>query len=296
MELLPELQEIISYCQNNKVIALLAPTFPIDFSYPKIILDLKKIWCEKVVELTYAAKLINQQYRNLLKTSDKQRICTNCPALVNIIKNKYPQHKEKLANIASPMIIMSRIVKEQFGKEYKTIFIGPCFAKKIEAQQTGEVDKAITFKELQQIFDRYKEKNLPYKENFAYEVTEDGKPDFDKFYNDYTKIYPLPGAVAQTMHSKWIINPNQIYIADGIQNIEKAMQTSESNPEIKFFDLLTCSWGCTWGPGIINFQFSPDKKEAKIISYQKRAKKTKIGNHLGKVKKQETISFENTFL
>jgi iron only hydrogenase large subunit-like protein len=34
------------------------------------------------------------------------------------------------------MVIMSRITKEQSGKEYKTLFIGPCLAKKIEAQQT----------------------------------------------------------------------------------------------------------------------------------------------------------------
>jgi hypothetical protein len=51
---------------------------------------------------------------------------------------------------------------------------------------------AITFQELQQILDYYKTENIPYKNGFSYEVTEDGKADFDKFYNDYTKIYPLP--------------------------------------------------------------------------------------------------------
>jgi len=56
---------------------------------------------------------------------------------------------------------------------------------------------------------------LPYKE-FKFDVTESGDIDFDKFYNDYTKVYPLSGAVAQTMHAKDILKEDQILIVDGI--------------------------------------------------------------------------------
>jgi iron only hydrogenase large subunit-like protein len=87
------------------------------------------------------------------------------------------------------MVIMDRFVKKSYGPQYKTLFVGPCLAKKMEAKEYG-VDYAITFKELQEILDYRKTNNLPDCE-FTFTVTEDGIPDFDKFYNDYTKVYPL---------------------------------------------------------------------------------------------------------
>ena len=56
MSLTPELQLLMDNLSHEKVICLLAPSFPVDFSYPEILLDLKKIGLNKIVELTYAAK------------------------------------------------------------------------------------------------------------------------------------------------------------------------------------------------------------------------------------------------
>jgi hypothetical protein len=67
MLLTPELQTLVNALQKEKIICLLAPSFPVDFEYPNIILDLKMIGIEKVVELTYAAKLINMEYEKILK-------------------------------------------------------------------------------------------------------------------------------------------------------------------------------------------------------------------------------------
>lgn len=192
MPLTPELQNIADALRKEKVVGLLAPSFPVDFPYPEIIINLKKIGCEKVVELTYAAKLINMEYENILKQDhNKQYICPNCPTIVMMINAKYPELKEDIINVASPMVVMHRFVKKQYGPEWKTLFIGPCLAKKMEAKQYG-IDYAITFKELQDILD-YNEENNIRPEEFTFSITEDGTPDFDHFYNDYTKVYPLAG-------------------------------------------------------------------------------------------------------
>jgi hypothetical protein len=61
----------------------------------------------------------------------------------------------------------------------------------MEAKECEATDEAITFIELQQIFDHYKNNNIKYCEYDKTNITETGDPDFDKFYNDYTKIYPL---------------------------------------------------------------------------------------------------------
>lgn len=190
MALIPELASLLDHLAHENIIGLLAPSFPVDFSYPDIIIDLKKLGIKSVVELTYAAKLINMEYERILaEHPDKRYICPNCPTIVKMIEARYPELKDNLIDVASPMVVMDRFVKKAYGPEYKTLFIGPCLAKKLEAKENG-VDYAITFKELKDIFDYIKENDIPARP-FMYSVTEKGIPDFDKFYNDYTKIYPL---------------------------------------------------------------------------------------------------------
>ncbi|HKL44566.1 MAG TPA: [Fe-Fe] hydrogenase large subunit C-terminal domain-containing protein [Candidatus Absconditabacterales bacterium] len=287
---------LIDIVKNEKTIALLAPSFPADFEFPKIITDIRKIGFDKVVELTYAAKLINQRYRKIIKENiDMQHICTNCPTVTKYILNKYPQHKDKLINIASPMVIMSRIAKKEFGEDYKTVFIGPCLAKKVEAQESGDVDFAITFKELQEIFDEYKNNNLEYCDYDKSNITEAGDPDFDKFYNDYTKIYPLTGAVADTMHYQDILTKEQILSCDQIPNIDNGIKKIEKDKNIKFFDPLACKGGCIGGPGFA-IQKNIEQRKKDIFDYQKYCKKDKIGSKLGKIEYCPDIKFQNNLI
>lgn len=90
----------------------------------------------------------------------------------------------------------------------------------MEAKLYG-IDYAITFQELQAIFDYNKENNIPHKQHFEIDVTEAGDRDFDKVYNDYTKIYPLGGGVAETMHLKGIATKDQLLAVDGPSNIDE---------------------------------------------------------------------------
>ncbi|MFH0906355.1 MAG: [Fe-Fe] hydrogenase large subunit C-terminal domain-containing protein [archaeon] len=280
-----ELEKIIKIIENNNCVALLAPSFVIDFSYPQIITGLRKIGFKKALELTFAAKLINKKYHNLIKKNPKKQIiCANCPSVVKIIENSYPKHKNKIANISSPMVLMGRISKKIFGKNYKTIFIGPCFAKKQEAKDNKkDIDYAITFRELQEILDKKKISLNKIK----FKKTED----FDKFYNDYTKIYPLSGAVAKTMHDKELLEKHEVIICDGTTELEKAIKIMEKNKNIKFIDCLLCNGGCIGGNGIISKQ-STTKKIKKIKEYLKKSKETKMGKHFGKIKLEEELQLD----
>jgi len=288
MPLTPELQAIVDALQNEKIIALLAPSFPVDFEYPQIILSLKMIGMEKVVELTYAAKLINMEYERILKENpDKRYICPNCPTIVKMIEVKYPELKEYIIDVASPMVIMNRFVKKAYGPEYKTVFVGPCFAKKMEAKQYG-IDHAITFKELQDILDYYKGQNIEAKE-FTYSVTEDGTPDFDKFYNDYTKVYPLVWWVADSLHVKGIVDKSQILVVDGPTNLDAGFQEFKNNKNIRFLDILSCEWWCIGGPGMMSKEPLEVRKQ-KVLDYKQYCKKDKIGSKFGKFENSDGLN------
>lgn len=287
MPLTPELQTLVDALHHEKIIVLLAPSFPVDFHYPEIIINLKMIGAEKVVELTYAAKLINMEYERILKEHpDKRYICPNCPTVVKMIEYKYPELKEFIIDVSSPMVIMDRFVKKEYGPEYKTLFIGPCFAKKMEAKHYG-IDYAITFKELQDIFTYNKENNIIWKE-ITYSVTEDGTPDFDKFYNDYTKVYPLAWWVADSLHIKGIVDASQILVVDWPKNLDAGFQEFKNNPNVRFLDILACEWWCIGGPGMMSKEPIEERKQ-KVLDYKHYCKKDKIWSKLGKFKYGEGL-------
>lgn len=295
MTLTPELENLINMLNTEKTVCLLAPSFPVDFDYPDIVIQLKGIWFSKVVELTYAAKIINMQYHELIKSDpSKQWICTNCPTIVKYVKTKYPQHADKLIDIGSPMVIMSRFIKKEYGPDLKTVFVWPCLTKKIEAKESGDVDAAITFKELQQIFDYYKENNIPFKD-FSFDVTESGDADFDKFYNDYTKVFPLTGAVADTLHYRDVLSPDQVLVVDELKNMPAAIEYMEKNPNIKFLDPLSCPGGCIGWPGVISTASTAEKIK-KVKWYKEYCKKDKMGKKEGKFEYAEWLDFWNKII
>jgi len=278
IELNTELKEIIRTLQEEKTICLLAPSFPVDFSFPDIILDLRAMGFTKVMELTYAAKLINYRYIEILKKNpDKQYICGNCPTIVKMVQNKYSEHKNKIIDVASPMVVMARFVKREFEKEYKTIFVGPCFAKKQEAKEHSEcIDFALTFKELCEIYNYLEENKLLKK----IEETKNNR-EFNKFYNDITKIYPLGGGVAESMMNKQVLQKDEIIVCDGLETLDKAIKDLEEFKKFRFVDILFCKGGCLGGPGIIN-KDSIKNKIKKIMDYKEQSRHYQPDGNYGK--------------
>ncbi len=273
-----ELLKIIEILKTEKTICLLAPSFPVDFSFPEIMLDLREIGFTKIVELTYAAKLINYKYIEILKNNpEKQYICPNCPTIVKYIENKYPELKENIIDVASPMVIMARFVKREFGEDYKTIFVGPCFAKKQEAKENSDcVDYAITYKEFCEIYNYLEENNSLKK----IEETQENK-EIDKFYNDVTKIYPLSGGVAESMLNKQILSKEEIIVCDGPKNIDVSIKDFKEFKTFRFLDILFCEGGCLGGPGIIN-KDPIDEKIKKILEYKDRSRYYQPDDKYGK--------------
>lgn len=284
MELNTELIDVLKTIKKEKVICLLAPSFVVDFKYPKIILELRRIGFNKIVELTYSAKLINKEiHKQIIENKKKQYICGNCPSVVKYIENKYPELKKNIMDIASPMVIMARFMKEKYPS-HTIVFVGPCFSKKQEAKENKEVDYALTFKEINDMF-------LYAKKNGFYKKQENENKHFDKFYNDYTKIYPLSGAVAETMNTREILKPEEMIIADGIKEIDKAIMKFKENKKVRFLDMLFCAGGCVGGPGIISTE-TIEQREDRVIHYRDKSKNEKLGKNFGKFKYAENLSLK----
>lgn len=276
--------ENLKFPLKGKYIALLAPSFVVDFSYPKIIFQLKDLGFDKIVELTFGAKMVNREYHKLLEKSKKLLISSVCPGIVETMKSKFPNNKKNLMPVDSPMIATAKICKK-FFPSYKTIFIAPCNFKKIEAEKSKFVDYAIDYQEFDALL---KKKKLNQKK-----YPKDKLPIFDKFYNDYTKIYPLAGGLYKTAHIKNILRPQQARIIDGIDKVNEFL----ANPDkkIKFLDVTFCKGGCIGGPKVSS-KLPILRRKKKVMDYLKIAEKERIPEEKkGLVKDAKGISFKSNY-
>ncbi len=257
---------------------MLAPSFIVDFSYPEIIHILKKLGFDKVVELTFGAKMINRDYHKILSNSKELKIATVCPGVVELIKNKAPQYSKNLIQVDSPMIAMAKICKKVYPK-HKIIFFSPCHYKKDESKKSKMIFKVIDYKELKEIIEKKKIK-----------IDSKEKIHFDKFYNDYTKIYPVTGGLSKTAHLKGVVKKKEVESIDGVSNIIKFLE--KPNKRIKFLDCNFCIGGCIGGP-CINSKEKLRKKKRKVIKYLNQSKKEDIPEtRKGLIRKAEGITFK----
>jgi len=264
--------------KNQKKIALVAPSFVIDFKYPNLIWQLKKLGFNKVTELTFGAKMVNREYHKLLKKSNKLVISSPCPGIVTTVSNKFPKLKNNIAKIDSPVEAMAKICKKHLP-DHKTIFLSPCDFKKIEAEKSKYIDGVIDYDQLKELFKKQKMKNPLFKKKIK----------FDKFYNDYTKIYPLSGGLAQTAHVKDILKRDEIKIIDGINDVVKFLKNPD--PKVKFLDCLFCQGGCIGGPHT-NKNLSIKHKHKLVIKYMKKSLKECIPeDRKGLLKKANGLNF-----
>ncbi|HBB64736.1 hypothetical protein A3K02_02825 [candidate division WS6 bacterium RIFOXYD1_FULL_33_8] len=279
----------MEFNKAKKSLCMLAPSFVSIYEYPDIVYRLRALGFDKVVEITFGAKMTNLSYYQILKEqNDRTWISSPCPTLVNVIKGKYPHLIRNLVPVHSPMGCMGLIVKKYFPG-YVNVFVGPCLTKKMEAQELDSVDEVLTFKELDELF---KSKNIPEKiTDSRFTIT------FDKFYNDYTKIYPLSGGLSDTLQYEDILKKKDILVTEGMANIIKILDDFKDGyyKNYKFLDLLACEGGCVNGPGI-DYKYPIKERIKRVKKYKEYA--TRYEKDLGRSGKKtqaEGLDFSRTF-
>jgi iron only hydrogenase large subunit-like protein len=265
---------------KTPMIALLAPSFLTDFEYPSIVYQLKKLGFDKVVELTFGAKMVNREYHHILKNSKELVISSPCPGVVSTIVNTLPKLKKNIAKIDSPLIAMAKICKKHFPK-HKIIFISPCNFKKIEAENSKFVDGVIDYTQLKELFEKNKIRKPLFKKKYQ----------FDKFYNDYTKVYPLSGGLSKTAHLKNILKEDEVKVIDGINEVMLFLHNPDK--KVKFLDCLFCTGGCIGGPHT-NSLLTIKQKHKRVTKYMKKSRKECITeDRKGLIEKAKGLKFSS---
>jgi len=225
---------------KSDTIAIVAPSFPAEFQeytdYRILVGMIKALGFSRVLEVSFGADLVADRYKKLVEENKEYYISSDCPSIVNYIKLYHHNLVDKLAPIVSPMVAMSRVVHSKFGNSVKIVFIGPCVAKKAESI---EIDEAITFTELRELFDLYNIKS----ENIV-------PSGFDQPVGGRGAIFPVTRGLLQTANINDDAITGNIIAAEGRIDFQGALKEFEAGLiKNQHMELLCCE-GCIMGPGL----------------------------------------------
>ena len=245
---------------GKKVYVSLAPSWAgvYNISKEKMIAVLKKLGFEGVSETALGAQEVSIQTAKMLNEAEKGLfISSACPVIDDYVRMYKSEFAKCITPVSSPALTHCALLKDMIGEDIKVVFIGPCIAKKNEADEHPDLmSAALTFDEL----------NYWIKEEFI-DIEKIETDEMCKFVpeNSYEgALYPLEGGMNETIKSVGIDKHDVTFIAvSSLEDFDKSLQNI--NPykiENKIFvEALACSGGCINGPCL-----SSDKSKILITS------------------------------
>ena len=228
---------------NSPVAACIAPSFPAEFAgvdYRAFVGMVRALGFRHVHEVAFGADLVADRYRRMLEEHpDKRFIATSCPAIVSFIERYHPDLVGNLAPIVSPMVAMARVMRTMHDESERVVFIGPCIAKKAEADKDCEVDAALTYTELRELFKR---KDI---------TAEKAQPsDFDPPHGGAGALFPIARGLLHAADIHEDLIDGNVVAAEGRSRFVDAIREFESGDlNARLLEVLCCQ-GCIMGAGV----------------------------------------------
>ena len=253
--------------KESKIYAMVAPSIASQFQkqpIEKVISGLMALGFDQVIEAALGADLVaKDETEELIKKGLLTSSC--CPAFVSLIEKHYPTVLEHMSHNLSPMALLGKKIKEK-DPQAKVVFIGPCIAKKGEAEKEnikGYIDAVITFEELDALFDS-RGIDLSQCEPITIE---------DASY--FGRIFARSGGLVEAISSGVkAIDPDfelEPTTCNGLSECKKILfKLSKQLPVGNFIEGMACVGGCIGGPGSLSH--SP-RDTMKVNQFSKTSKK-----------------------
>ena len=250
---------------EGQVIASVAPSyvaaFP-DFGGGLFPAALKALGFDMVTETAVGAEMVARETAKLVAEEPHPHVTSACPALVDLIAKYYPSALEMVTPVASPMIAHARHLKGRYGDGAKVVFIGPCPAKKAEAEHpdvAGVVDVALTFEELRQWID-----------SAGIRKDQLRSTDMDDLPASLARLFPLEGGLAEAASMGPDLLRQDFVALSGAGEVLEMLDNLRSGSSIRLFEALFCAGGCVngacFGEGKDVFH-----RRGRVLQSQKRA-------------------------
>ena len=250
---------------NCRVYAVVAPSISSQFSYAKlgqVVTGLKKLGFHDVIEAALGADMVAMAEAREL--SEKGLLTSSCcPAFVQYIKANFPSLVEHISHNLSPMAVLAKYIKETTPNA-KVVFIGPCTAKKAEAQLDEVkpwVDAVLTFEELQALFDS---------RDFDLSSFEEGVLDNASYFGRiFARSGGLTDAAVEAMKEQNIDFEIKPVVCDGIEACRMALlKLNKGVLDGNFIEGMACVGGCIAGAGCLTHG---EKNKSEVDKYGREA-------------------------
>ena len=275
-EIVNEVEKVKVFLQSGEpVVVSIAPSFIANYDGAGINsmrTALKKLGFYDVEETAIGATIVKNEYERMLEEEDRDVVISSCCHSINLLIQKhYPSALEYLADVMSPMQAHCQDIKKRIPNA-KTVFVGPCVAKKDEAQYyDGIVDAVLTFEELSEWLKE---------DNIEIENTQDN--------NDYSRarFFPTTGGILKTMSEV----KGYTYVAiDGVENCIQVLKDLEKGKIHNcFIEMSACVGSCVGGPVIEKYHHTSNIKDY-----------IEVANYAGEkdfdVAQPKTIELKKTF-
>ena len=223
---------------GDPVVVSLAPSFIANYDgigIESMRCAIKKLGFYDAEETAIGATFVKNEYERMINEEERDVIISSCCHSINLLIQKhFPVCLEYLADVMSPMQAHCSDIKKRIPNA-KTVFIGPCIAKKDEAEYyEGIVDAVLTFEELDKMLEG---------ERIALDAETDSSE------NSRARFFPTTGGILKTMAQN---APGYTYLAlDGVENCMTALKDIENGKIHKcFIEMSACVGSCIGGPAM----------------------------------------------
>lgn len=247
---------------KHEVVAIVAPSIASQFTFAslgQVITGIRQLGFSEVLEVATGAEMT--AYKEALELSEKGFLTSSCcPAFVKYIETKFPMMVKHISHNLSPMAELGRHIKAG-NPEAVVVFIGPCIAKKAEVKKEEVsqcVDYALTFEELQALFDS--------KEIDIRHVQETEWNQASYYGRMFAAVGGVAGAVRQMLKELEIEDFEYNPIScDGIDQCKAALaKASRGMLKHNFIEGMACVGGCIGGCGnLLRYEDAPVAMEAR---------------------------------
>lgn len=210
-----------------------------------VLSGLHKIGFDSVYEVSRGAELVSEATRHLMQSGKLKKpvISSACPAIVRLIKLRFPDLIDNVLPLNAPMEVAAMCAKKQAAKEtglplgkIGVFFITPCPAKVTDVKNSigrdkSWVDGAIAVSRVYPVLTEAMDKLKPEEITVGANCGIIG-----------VSWATSGGEAAATLNDKYLA-------ADGIENVTRVLDELEDERigDLEFVELNACSGGCVGG-------------------------------------------------
>ena len=228
-----------------------------------VLSGLKAIGFDDIFEVSGAAELVSEATRKLLKENKLKKpiISSACPAVVKLIKIRFPELCDNVLPLLAPIEVAARIARKRAidktnlpSEDIGVFFITPCAAKVTEIHSPNSVAKSAC----------------------------NGAIGISRIYPELTKAMDHLTEVESLSHSGligigWATSGGEAaamlgekYLAaDGIENVIRVLEELEDDHirDVDFIELNACAGGCVGGVMTVENPYVAQARIHKLRKY-----------------------------